>query len=101
MSTFVQLHPMRDDGTQVDATFDLTAVPVFDMVYHHKAGGRNSPRAVNSDYHEGLELLFSRLATISVSVLGIAVDSAVARELPPAERELDLPFPIRINSDTD
>ena len=47
------LHPQRDDGSLLDATFELTTVPVYELLYHHKAGGQ---RAINADYHEGLEL---------------------------------------------
>jgi hypothetical protein len=95
------LHPRRDDGTDVDATFEVHVVPVFDLIYHHKAGGRESERAVNSDYHEGLELLLGRLAKLRCSILGIAVDSSVARALPPEERELDLTYPIKLGERTD
>jgi hypothetical protein len=95
------LHPRRDDGTLVDATFEVQVVPVFDLIYHHKAGGKNSERAVNADYHEGLELLLARLATLRCSVLGISVDSSVARALPPEERELDLAYPIELGKRTD
>jgi hypothetical protein len=95
------LHPIRDDGTSVDATFELSSVPVFEIVFHYKAGARGRDRSVNADYHEGLELLLARLASVGASILGIAVDSAMARELDLAERELDLPFPLRVDSTTD
>ena len=91
--TYKDLHPYRGDGTAVDASFDVEAIPLFEIVYHHKAGGRGNPRAVNSDYHEGLELLLGRLALGGATILGISVDSSVALRLPPDERELDLPFP--------
>ena len=71
------------------------------MVYHHKAGRRGSVRSVNADYHEGLELLLSRLARLKCSILGISVDSGVARQLPPECRELDLDFPILLDERTD
>jgi len=95
------LHPRRDDGSTIDATFELWSVPVFELVFHHKAGRRGSPRAVNSDYHEGLELLLERLASVGGTILGVSVDSSVARELDPADRELDLPFPLAVGTDTD
>lgn len=85
----------------VEATFELSSVPVFDIVYHHKAGGRHSPRSINADYHEGLELLLARLASLGVSILGIVVDSTVARELDLADRELELPFPIDLHAGVD
>src|SRR3954469_20825863 len=95
------LHPLRKDGSTVDASFNVSALPVFEIVYHHKAGARGSPRSVNADYHEGLELLLSRLAPVGATIVGISVDSGVARELDPAERELDLQFPISVDSTTD
>jgi hypothetical protein len=95
------LHPCRDDGTAVDATFEVHIVPVFDLIYHHKAGGRNSARSVNADYHEGLELLLGRLSQLGCSILGICVDSSVARQLPPEKRELNLAYPIELGERTD
>ena len=91
------LHPQSDDGTALDATFELSTVHVFELVYHHKAGARGSPRSLNADYHAGLELLLGRLAQLRMTILGISVDSSVARELAPEERELALSFPIRLN----
>lgn len=95
------LRPRASDGSEVDATFELSVVPVFDLVYHHKAGARGSERSVNADYHEGLELLLCRLAELELTILGIAVDSSVARELDPADRELDVPFPIDLRPEMD
>ncbi|TCM39644.1 hypothetical protein [Kribbella sp. VKM Ac-2568] len=88
------LRPLREDSSVVDATFEINTVVVFDIVYHHKAGGRGSDRSVNADYHEGLELLLSRLISLRLTILGIAVDSSVARAIPVDERELRLDFPI-------
>jgi hypothetical protein len=93
------LHPLSDDGVELDATFELSTVPVFDIVYHHKAGGRESPRSVNIDYNPGLELLLARLARLQLTILGISVDSSVARERSPAKRELALDFPIALRPD--
>jgi hypothetical protein len=95
------LHPARSDGTTVDATFELTSTVLFEIVYHHKAGARGSDRSVNADYHEGLELVLTRLATLGCSIHGIAVDSGVARELPPEQRELDLRYPLELTERTD
>jgi hypothetical protein len=92
------LHPCRDDGTVLDATFELSAVSVFELVYHHKVGGE---RAMNADYHEGLELLIARIGSVGAAILGVSVDSGVARELPPEERELPLSFPIEVDGHTD
>jgi len=101
LTTESLLHPRRDDGTGVDATFELTTLVVFDLVYHHKAGGEGSERSVNSDYHEGLELLLARLSTLRCTILSITVDSSVARALPPEARELGLIYPIELNERTD
>lgn len=94
------LHPARDDGTRLDATFEISSVPIFDLVFHHKAGGRASSRAINQDYHEALETLLSRLGALGATILGISVDSAIARELDQEERELALEFPIPLVSRT-
>lgn len=91
------LHPARADGSTVDATFELSAVPLYEIVYHHKAGRRGTAKSVNSDYHEGLELLLARLGSIGATIIGVSVDSSVARELSEADRELDLPFPLRVD----
>lgn len=94
------LHPFAEDGTELEATFELSTVPVFEIVYHHKAGGRESPRSLNADYNQGLEVLLARLAQLQMTILGIAVDSSVAHELDPADRELALDFPINLHPDT-
>ncbi|MEV0802464.1 hypothetical protein AB0I34_32530 [Kribbella sp. NPDC050281] len=88
------LRMLRADSSQVDATFEISPVVIFEVVYHHKAGGHGSPRSVNADYHEGLELLLGRLGDLGVTILSVAVDSSVARALPVEERELRLDFPI-------
>src|SRR5947209_8466142 len=95
------LRPLRADGTQLDATFEISMTSIYELVFHHKAGARGSPRAVNSDYHEALETLLGRLSTIGCSILAISVDSAVALQLAPEERELDLDYPIVLNESTD
>lgn len=94
------IHPLRDDGSQLEATFEISSVPVYELVFHHKAGARAGPRSVNADYHEALELLLSRLAPLRATILGIAVDSSVARQLPPVERELQLDLPIDLSPST-
>jgi hypothetical protein len=93
------VHPFAEDGTTIEATFELSTVPVFEIIYHHKAGGRESDRSVNADYNQGLELLLTRLTRQQMTILGIAVDSSVAHELDPADRELALDFPIKLRSD--
>jgi hypothetical protein len=93
------LQPFANDGATLEATFELSTVPVFEIVYHHKAGGRESARSVNADYNQGLELLLARLAQLQVTILGIVVDSSVALELEPADRELALDFPIKLRAD--
>lgn len=92
------MHPRRDDGHVLDATFELHAVAVFDLVYHHRVGG---DRAINADYHEGLELLLSRIASVGAAILGVSVDSGVAMKLEPERRELPLKFPIEIDQGID
>jgi len=95
------LHPVANDGSLVDATFQVHAASVFHLVYHHKAGGRSSARSVNADYNKGLELLLERLATRRLKILSITVDSRVARELDPVDRQLKLNYPILLTPSVD
>jgi hypothetical protein len=92
---------VRSDGSPVDATFELSSVPVYEIVFHHKARGRDDPRSVNVDYHEGLELLLQRLSSVGCTLLGVSLDSEVARALDPLERELRLDFPFELDERTD
>lgn len=94
------LHPLSDDGSALEATFELITVPVFQILYHHKAGGRGSAKSVNPDYNQGLELLLARLVQLRLTILGITVDSRVASELEPRDRELALDFPIELRPET-
>jgi hypothetical protein len=41
------------------------------------------------------------LASVGATILGVSVDSSIARELEEADRELDLPFPVRVDRLTD
>jgi hypothetical protein len=100
MNSSGPLHPHRRDGSAVDATFELSSVPVYELVFHHKAGARDSPQSLNADYHEGLELLLDRLGSVGCTILGISVDSSIARELADDERELTLGFPLVIDGET-
>lgn len=95
------VRPVSDSGKKLDATFELSTVPIFEIVYHHKAGGRESVRAVNQDYNDGLELLLKRLAQLRLRILVIAVDSSVVQDLEPEDRELALDFPIELRPDLD
>jgi hypothetical protein len=92
----VLLHPLRSDSSELDATFEVRAVEAFQVVFHHKAGRRGSARSVNADYHDALEVVLERLIALRVTILAIAVDSSVARELPAEERELKLEYPIHL-----
>jgi DNA-binding transcriptional ArsR family regulator len=94
------LHPRRDDGAALDATFEISAVPVYELVFHHKQGGRASPRSMNADYHEALELIIHRLAQLGATIVGIQLDSSVARALPQPEVELPLDYPIELTPST-
>jgi len=95
------LQPLRPDGTTIDATFEVVPVTVVDLIYYHKAGARGSPRAVNQDYHEGLETLLARLASVLATIVCILVDSSTARRLAPHDRKLGLNFPIDLSPDMD
>jgi hypothetical protein len=101
MSKSGPLRPVRADLSEVDATFEISPIPVFDLTFHYKAGARDSSRSVNVDYHEGLELLLERLIALRVTILGIVVDSDAANALPRVDRELDLDFPIELEERID
>jgi hypothetical protein len=96
MTDYLNLHPISAEGTELDATFDLARESVFCVTYHHKAGASGDPRSVNADYHQGLELLLERLASLGAEILDISVDSSVARKLAQPDRRLNLHFPIRL-----
>jgi hypothetical protein len=93
-------HPVAEDGTQLDATFEVE-VGTMEIVFHHRARGRDDPAAVNRDYTAGLEVVLERLRSLAASIERIEVDSSVARRHPPADRVLALKFPIRLHADTD
>lgn len=91
-------HPLRDDSSEVDVTFEVGSVAALQVVFHHKAGARGSARSINADYHEGLELILTRLIALRVTILSIAVDSGVARAFPFEERVLALKYPIHLRA---
>lgn len=68
---------------------------MFQLIYHQKTGGRDSPKSVNYDYTKGLELL-GRLAQLRLLIRSITVDSSVAQQLSPADRELVLVYPLSL-----
>lgn len=101
MNVSGRLRPIADDGSEVDATFELHATAVFQIIYHHKAGGWGTPKSVNSEYNKGLELLLSRLGALQLKIVSIEVDSTVAHQLDPADRRLALNYPILLGPNTD
>ena len=42
------LKPIREDGTQVEATFRLSTMPVFEMVYEFKAAVAGSVKEIRA-----------------------------------------------------
>jgi hypothetical protein len=93
---------VTDQGVVLDATFWVEAGDAGpEIVFLHRARGRNDPAAVNRDYMEGLELLLDRLRAVGARIDRIEVDSRVAHTRPADERVLPLRFPIALLRDTD
>ena len=79
------------DGVALDATFDLSlSEAVLEIVFHARYGGKNSPRATNTDYFPALELMLGRIAAVRGQILSVLVDSRPSRELAVEDRTIDL-----------
>jgi hypothetical protein len=97
-----QLPPMRDDdGSTVDARFDVETVGERTSVVFHSRGGKmGSPAARNTEYRKGLEILLRRLAKASLTIAQIEVISDEVRDrLSAKQRVIELPehsFPLQM-----
>ena len=89
-------------GRVIDAEFDVEATSTgADIVLHARSGGGSRGPGRNTAYFEALETLLARLGEIGATVAGVFVDSKVAQRLPLADRSVDLPYPLRLGTDTD
>lgn len=88
-----------DQGRELDARFMLEpASSGLDLIIAARGGG------LNVHYEKGVEILLSRLAQWHVVVIGVSVDSSVARKRPTEERRLavrNFLFPLELVAATD
>lgn len=90
------VHVQRAAGDPIDARFqteaggdDLTAV-----VIDSQGGTKGSPKARNTDYRLGIEILIERLGWLGAELVRVEVDSEPARRrLSESERVVDLDTP--------
>ena len=91
------MHPQTDDGTKLDATFELEAVSnpaQLDLVFMARGSSKGKPGSSNTDYFPALELLLERLAGIGARIEWVAVDSGPAKKLDFRDRLVALNTPI-------
>ena len=96
--------PLRDDGTEVDATFRVERVDdAVTVVVEARGGTRGTAEAVNTQYAEGLRLLLARLKEAGHSLADAALDTRATAGLSPEERRLDVgePWPLVIDDSDD
>ncbi|WP_285663822.1 hypothetical protein [Actinorhabdospora filicis] len=82
----------RNDGTELNAEFELTADGDGFALTLHSAGGKvtGSDLPRNSDYAEALRTLLTRLGSIGAVLTGALLDSARGRNLDVAARHVSL-----------
>jgi hypothetical protein len=103
-----RLPPMlADDGSRIDARFDVERTgDATSIVFHSRGGKRGTQAERNSQYKEGLALLLSRLRQAHLTILRIEVDSDQVRRrgMTPKQRTLAIPdyaYPIAMKEVTD
>jgi hypothetical protein len=85
-------------GRELDASVELASrgPTEWELTLHSLSGhGRNS------DYFQALEVLLERMVQVEAVITEISVVSSVALKLPPPDRRLAIPLPIRLNPATD
>lgn len=91
---------VRDDaGKELDATFSIEMKDGLTLVYASGGGTKDSPKARNTDYVAGLELLISRLKELSAVIKDAAIETGPTARLPESERRLvtkGYSYPIRL-----
>jgi hypothetical protein len=96
--------PLRDDGTEVDATFRVERVDdTVTVVVEARGGTRGTSDAVNTQYAEGLRVLLARLKEGGHSLADATLDTRATAELTLEERRLDVgePWPLVIDDPQD
>ena len=82
----IQFHD--DSGAPIDARFE---VQPKELILHSRGGASGSPSARNTQYGPALRLLLKRSAHSRLTLDGVCVDSARARELPIEQRRIHFP----------
>ncbi len=80
---------MDDEGRKIDATFD---VEHNSIIFHSRGGTKGSNSARNTDYGEGLRLIFRRLHDSSIEINRIYVDSKQVQNMSLDERTVYTPI---------
>ena len=79
-----------DEGTPVDAHFEIERVDgVTSLIFHSRGGTRGSKDERNTEYAKGLEILLARLGAAGFDVVDAFVDSRMTRKLPAEQRRLE------------
>src|SRR5438552_137682 len=95
----------RDDGTEVDATFEVESIDgEVTLAVESRGGAQGQPGARNIEYAEGLEILLGRLQRRGVRIGDAAVESRATKDLPRDDRRLEIDgmeYPITIQEPAD
>jgi superfamily II DNA or RNA helicase/diadenosine tetraphosphate (Ap4A) HIT family hydrolase len=84
-------HPVRADGTVVDATYRVETLDGrVTVVIEARGGTRGTPGAVNAEYAEGLQLVLARLQAAGLALADAAVDTRTTAGLPLEQRRLNV-----------
>ncbi len=95
-----------DSGNPLDATFQVEQTgDAVSIVYFSRGGKKGTPSERNSDYHQGLELLLSRMARLGLSLLDAQIDTRQVTDTHSSDqRRLQVegrPYPVELASETD
>lgn len=98
------LRVLRDDGTEVDATFRVELLEgAATVVVEARGGARDTAQAVNTEYAEGLRLLLARLKRAGLRLADAALDTRTTAGQSLEQRRLDVgePWPLVITDPAD
>lgn len=85
------MHPMRADGTRVDATFRVETLDGHaTLVVEARGGTAGSGSEANTQYAEGLQWLLSRLRDAGLALADVALDTRATTGVSREERRLDI-----------
>jgi hypothetical protein len=92
---------LADDGTPLDATFQIEQTGTsLSVVFFSRGGTKGSAEQRNSQYNQGLELLLERMARLRLQLNEVLIDTQKVNDLLSADqRRLALegrPYPIAL-----